>query len=327
MKWAWAWAVGGAIGLLASCGGKSESDSGAGGSAGVGGVGGSAGVGSTAGSGGVPQDSGVDVAPPDAPPPPGQNILFEVSFENYAWGKKLKGIFITVDGSVWSYDFFANDAGGMPPAVVYPATETEIRARYGPAPLKIGSILPNVVLEQFAWVPSTAGGVLLRQMSCADAGDVTSIGYLFDEATARYTPVILGRGGDQSAKNTAPKADDLVAWLAQYANLPVPCAFNGEACTGATCPTPAPTCPKGQLPSVAGGCWSKCVSLDHCLAVTDCSQCPGGTVCATGADSSVHCLQSVCASTDACTCPFTPPCAGGPAFCTSTGPMRVTCGP
>lgn len=327
MKWAW-WVLA-TVGLFAACGGQSENDAATGGSGGASGSGGAAGTGGggAAGTGGVVDDGGPDVAPPDAPPPQGQNILFEVSYENYAWGKKLNGVFVTVDGGVWSYDFYAGDAGGQPPAVVYPATETEIRARYGPNPVKTGSIPPSELLAQFAWVPSTASGVLLRQMACADAGSLTSIGYLFDAATARYTPVILGVGGDVSAKNTAPKAADLVAWLGKYAKLDAPCAFKGEACTGATCPAPAPSCPKGQLPSVAGGCWSACVSIDHCLAVTDCSQCPGGMVCATGPEGSVHCLQSYCASTDACSCPFTPPCAGGPAFCTTTGSMRVKCGP
>ena len=314
-----------ATALVGACGGQSSGDGSTGGSAGVGGSAGTGGVGA-AGSGGVVHDSGVDAAPSDAAPPPGQKILFEVTYENYAWGKNLKGVFITADGKVWSYDFYAGDAGGLPPAVVYPATETELRARYGTDPVNTGSVPLAELFAHFAWVQSTAGGVLLRQMSCADAGDTTSIGYLFDEATARYQPVILGREGDQSAKNLAPKAADLVAWLAPYAKLPTTCPFQGEVCTGASCPAPAPSCPTHQVPKVVGGCWSSCVAIDRCLAVTDCAQCPAGMVCATAADGSAHCLQTICASADACACPFTPPCAGGAAFCTNTGPMRVKCG-
>ena len=296
-----------------ACGGRSENSPAAGG----------AGDSGVAGSG----NGGADTGAPDVKPPPGQQILFEVSYENYAWQPSLKGIFITADGSVYSYDYFAGDAGTQPPAVVYPATEQELRARYGQSPKKTGSVPVSELYAHFAKVAAAAGGVLLRQNLCADAGESTSVGYLYDAASARYSPVILGMDGDQAGLNLAPEAAELVKWLSQYApSGGGSCTFMGHECSGATCGSPAPSCPQGQLPSVANSCWSDCVNANQCFAVSDCSQCPGGTVCATAKDGTKHCLQSNCQSTDACSCPFTPPCAGGSAFCTSTGPLRVTCG-
>jgi len=317
-----AWWIG-SVGLLLACGGQSESSPAAGGSGGAAGSGG-AGAGGT---GGAPSDAGADVVPSDAgPPPPGQSILFEVSYQNFAWQPTLKGVFITADGGVWSYDYFAGDAGTTPPTVVFPATEQELRARYGPSPTQTGSIPVGELFARFAEVKAAASGVLLRQHACDDAGERTSLGYLFDAATDRYDPVILGQDGDLAALNLAPQAAGLVAWLSQYVPSVASCKFEGKACTGATCPAPAPSCPKGQLPSVVGGCWSSCVNVDQCLSVGDCSQCGGGMACAVATDGSSHCLMSNCASADACTCPFTPPCAGGEAFCQSTGFLQVKCG-
>jgi hypothetical protein len=310
---------------IAGCGGQAESSPAGGGSGGTGGTGGSY-DGGSGGTGNAPSDSGLDTTPADVTLPPGQNILFEVSYENFAWQPSLNGVFITSDGSVYSYDFFAGDAGAQPPAVVYPATEQEIRARYGDNPVKTGTIPLVELAAEFSQVSATASGVLLRQYLCADAGESTALGYLFDEATARYSPVILGVDGDQSALNLAPEAAGLVAWLSQYLALGGSCAFTGKECGGATCGTPAPSCPSDQLPSVVDGCWSICVPSGECLSVSDCSQCADGAVCATAKDGSSHCLMSNCASADACTCPFMPPCAGGSAYCTSTGPLRVTCG-
>ncbi len=321
------------LSVTVACGGRSTSSTSTGGTGGGAGVdsGGSAGTsdGGPAGTGNVPGDSGVDSTAPDAKPPPGQQILFEVSYQNFAWQPTLRGVFITADGSVYSYDYFAGDAGGQPPAVTYPATEQEIRSRYGQNPKKTGSVPLDELYAHFAEVEPAASGVLLRQYLCADAGTRSSVGYLYDPATARYTQVILGMDGDQAGLNTSPQAADLVKWLAKYSSSPTGggCAFVSHECSGATCGSPAPSCPNNQLPSVTNSCWSKCVNADQCLSVSDCSQCPGGMVCATAQDGSKHCLMSNCQSSDACSCPFMPPCAGGSAFCTSTGFLRVTCGP
>ncbi len=286
---------------------------------------GAAGSGGTAGSGNASGDSGVDTGTSDARPAPSQDILFEVMYENYAWGANLSGVFITADGSIYSYDYYAFAPDASPPSVLYPATEQELRARYG-TPKKTGSIPLSELYAHYAQVPGAAGGVLLRQFLCDDAGEITNIGYLYDEATALYSPVILGVEGDQAALNLAPQAASLLTWLSQYSSLGGSCTFISAECSGASCGMPAPSCPSHQRPSVVNGCWSDCVSSSSCLSVNDCSECGGGAVCATAQDGSKHCLQSICASTDACSCPFTPPCAGGSAFCTNTGPLQVRCG-
>ncbi len=316
--------------LAAGCGGRADGDGqGAGGSGGAD----DAGVGG-AGTGGSGNSTPIDAGPPDvgvsdAGPPPGQNILFEVSYENYAWGAKLNGVFITVDGAVYSYDYFASsDAGTTIPAVIFPATEDELRARYGSSPTQIGSVPMGELLAKFALIQPAASGVLLSEYACADAGETSYLGYLYDVATARYSRVIFGVDGDHASKSTAPVAGELVSWLKQVGAVPSFCEFMGVQCTGAMCNSPPPACPSGQVASVVNDCWGECVQVNRCLEVTDCSVCGGGGIaCAISTTGSHHCLPMYCASTDVCACPFAPPCAGGEDYCSNTGSLEVHCGP
>lgn len=260
------------------------------------------------------------------PPPAGQHILFEVSYENYAWQASLSGVFITADGSVYRYDYFSGRSDASAPTINYPATEQQLRTRYGTNPKKIASLPLSQLRAHFAEVAGAADGVLLQQSNCADAGEVTFMGYRFDSATARYSPVILGVNGDQAARNLAPEAASLVAWLSSYLPNSAMCQFNSFNCTGATCSTPAPSCPSLERPSVVNGCWSSCVSADRCVSVSGCSECGAGDVCVTGQDGTTHCLRSNCQSADPCSCAVMPPCAGGSAYCTNLGPLHVRCG-
>jgi hypothetical protein len=51
---------------------------------------------------------------------------------------------------------------------------------------------------------------------------------------------------------------------------------DGATCDGydATCDTPPPLCPEGQLPSIAGDCWGDCVPLETCRCEYN-WECPG----------------------------------------------------
>ena len=318
--------------LAVGCGGRAEGNSGQGGAGGVtAGAGGggnhtaTGGVGGAAGGGTRPDAGPLDAGLPDAKPPPGQEILFEVSYENYAWSSALEGVFITADGSVYSFDYFDSADGGYGPTVIFPATEEELRSRYG-VPKQTGSIPLDELMAHFALVEPAASGVLLQEYSCADAGETSFLGYLYDEATAQYTRVILEIDGDFAAKNTSPAAAPLVSWLSQFAEQ-VYCELTTVQCTGVICSSLPPSCPSGQLPRVVDGCWGECVSVSRCLEVPDCNACGGGGMaCATSTTGSHHCIPMYCANADACACAHAPPCAGGESYCTNTGNFEVRCG-
>jgi hypothetical protein len=312
--------------LIASCGGKaelSESSAGSAGDAGSGGTtGGSGGAtggsgGATSGGSGGPAGTGGQATGGSGgttiAPPPDQSILFEVSNENYAWGATLQGIFITVEGDVFSYDFYeGNPSGEMPPPAFQHMTEEELRKRWGAIKGPIAKVPVDDLLTWHASLGSIAQGILLRDWVCADAGDRTYLGYLYDPSTKQYSRVVAGVDGDLPARNLALEADGLVAWLADVLGSGRYCEFQGVECTGASCNTPSPACEPGQVPSVVNGCWGACVPVNRCLQVHDCSSC-GGPVCATSGAQTYHCLFNYCAGPP-CQCP-TNPCGGGADVC------------
>jgi hypothetical protein len=297
-------------------GGTTATGGSGGGSAGTGGTeaGGSGGTGGTAIDGGVGGSGGA--------PAPGQEILFEVSYENYAWGAQLNGIFITNDGSVFQYDYFASDGGTPPPAYQH-ATEPELRARWGTVTGPVAQVPVEVVEAQFAVVESVARGVLLTSDLCDDAGELTYLGYLYDSASATYSRVVAGIDGDMAAKNLASGAEGLVSWLAGIHGGGGFCTFMAAECTGAVCAQTPPACSSGFVPSVVNGCWGDCVPVTRCLEVADCSWCDG--VCATSELGSRHCSSNFCSGPGPCECGYSP-CGGGADFCAAESGVAVTCG-
>jgi len=77
-----------------------------------------------------PDASGLDAAPPLEPtvPTPGQEILFEIRYENHAWGYEASGVFINRNGEVYTYDASDVDPGDST-QVFAGMTEDEISAR------------------------------------------------------------------------------------------------------------------------------------------------------------------------------------------------------
>jgi hypothetical protein len=74
-----------------------------------------------------------------------------------------------------------------------------------------------------------------------------------------------------------------------------------------TCKAAKPECAAGQMPSVVDSCWGPCIEVGQCRDVTDCSDCPSGTVCVTNNDSPgafVQCAEvgASCAETPTCDC-------------------------
>jgi hypothetical protein len=162
-----------------------------------------------------------------AGPAPGQEILFEVSYKNYAWGPRNNGVFITKDGSVFEYDFYPPDAGTAttPPPPPMNLTDPKLLALWRAVTGLVAQLPVEVVKTHFAAVQSAARGVLLYSGGCYDAGELTYLGYLYEPKTATYSRVVLGMYGDRAAKNLAPCADGVVRWLATVRDHGELCAF------------------------------------------------------------------------------------------------------
>jgi hypothetical protein len=246
-------------------------------------------------------------------PAAGQQYVFEVTYFFMHWGPALEGIFVTADGTVYAYDYFADasDAGApypgfdplSPPG---PVPASELAARYGASPRQIGTIAPEDLQARLASVADAQAGVLLQSIPCRDAGEATFLAWVYDTTNATYSPVILGVDGDVAMRNTAGAAVALVDWL-------------------------------GPLYVTAGGRWA--TWTDDCRleatelgAVSDCGECPADNACIADCAGGYHCqkfwFEVECPSGSdplSCACLGAQVCAAGSAWCRGTPTTGLTC--
>ncbi|MEZ4220502.1 MAG: hypothetical protein R3B13_06180 [Polyangiaceae bacterium] len=96
-----------------------------------------------------------------------------------------------------------------------------------------------------------------------------------------------------------------------------------------TCKVAIPDCPKGQVPSVEGNCWGKCVDILQCATESDCSNCSNG-FCAKYESfvQEYRCVMpSLQCSALACSCLADYFCVGAWSSCSESpsGPQKITC--
>ena len=264
---------------------------------------------------------------PDAVvPPAGQRILFEGSYVNYAWQPSVSGFYVTGDGTVFAYDYYASAPpdSGHPYTEYGPGmTEQQITGKYGAASTAIGKLDAQELYERLGGVASARDGVLLMQSMCADAGDMRYVGYLYDPASSTYTLALLGANGDRAVKNTAPEAQQLVDWLKSLgagASGGEFCEFLTRRCDLPLCPD-ANACPQGQVPTsdTPNGCAESCASPSLCEQVSSCEVCSAAKeACFRDQGGNSHCVRWVpgCPYGEVdCSCGGDSICAGGKAYC------------
>jgi len=267
------------------------------------------------------------------PPAEGQKILFEMSYVNYAWAPMVTGFYVTIDGSVFKYDFYGSspDAGDPFISLVPGMTEEQVTGKYGASPVLVTKIDTGVLLQRFALVGAARTGTLLSQYLCADAGEARFVAYLFDPATSSYTPVMLGSNGDHATKNTAPEADELVKWLGTLG--PVEgvdfCEYRTLSCDKELCDG-TPACTTGEQPigQPEEACFDDCASPPSCEHVASCAICAaGGSDCVVDQLGLAHCMYKAYGCDDhlTCECAGDQICAGGKPFCQGDAVNGLRC--
>lgn len=272
------------------------------------------------------RDSAIDTAF-DAPlPPVGQKLLFEAGYQNYAWGFTFSGVYVNAAGEVWSYEYPQSGPSTPPPLPSLHAgmTEAEITGKYASNPKLVATLSKDAVLAMYKLVSLAETGMMLRQSSCADAGERVFVAWRYDAASNTYSPVQLGASGDNTARNTVAAGGQLVDWLAQVGSLPndfcnppalVACA--GSACKPASCPN------AWQTPA----CDGSCVDPTRCATVGRCDLCRSSTSCLVDADGGDHCSYVPGCSSGAvgCECGGDAICAGGKAWCRGASATGFRC--
>ncbi len=282
----------------------------------------------------VPSCGGKSVTPSQADasvitPAEGQRILFEETRVSGGWGGSsttLKGLFITSDGEVFSYEDSYNTTAGQPlpdTKVFAGMTESQLTAKHGANPHLITTVESAALLQKFSLVAGASRGTLLSQSACADFGDDRFFGYFYDLETSTYTPVPLGTNGDLAIRNTAPEGSALMSWIRSLGGQTgeASCEYRVDDCSKPSCPNAGP-CGDNLIPVARDGesCASYCGAPSSCSEVASCSECNTySPTCVIDQSGKHHCLSWYvgCESLDSisCACAGEHLCAGGADLC------------
>jgi len=141
----------------------------------------------------------------------GQDVYFEVSYMNMAWGKQFKGFLIDKDGKIRTYD---------KPAKWNSVTEkTELSAAQMKENVANTVVSDKVVSatelkENIAKANDAVSGTLSKPTSGgADRGTTSYYVYRFDAAKLTYVPILLSQTGDWEIANQNKSAVEISAWL------------------------------------------------------------------------------------------------------------------
>lgn len=144
-------------------------------------------------------------------PGPDQVVLFQVEYNNHAWGYQHSGIMIDSSGLVRSFSLPKNwhlpDSAGF---------LSESLMNENISQLNTGSfyVNKNELRDHFNKIWKISEGVLSKPKNTAyDSGETDYSGYLFDATNKRYKQVLIKRFGDWSVENSAPEAEDVYKWL------------------------------------------------------------------------------------------------------------------
>ncbi|NLF97755.1 MAG: hypothetical protein GX569_13540 [Candidatus Riflebacteria bacterium] len=140
-------------------------------------------------------------------------ILFQKSYENYAWEATFSGILVDSDGKVFSFNFPA-EALGPKPVIVKPETAADLKAYYARYTRLLKTVDAAELAQMVALIPEVAAassGPLLD--NARDAGQKLWLAYQVDNDTGVFKTIKLREDGDSVQESLSPKAVTLINWL------------------------------------------------------------------------------------------------------------------
>jgi len=157
-------------------------------------------------------DSGKSAPPPQVPP--GQEVLFEVAHENFAWGYFHRGKYVNSEGEIWGFSYAPSDSAWRPADSDKP-TLSELSDKYSHNPQLIGQIDGPTLQAMKARIGAASLGELTAwERRCADFGELRFWAYLSSDDTV-YAAIPLRVAGDRSRRNLSDDATLLFEWLHQ----------------------------------------------------------------------------------------------------------------
>lgn len=149
------------------------------------------------------------LAQPQAP----GTILFQKSYENYAWEATFSGILVDSDGKVFSFNFPSAALGPMA-VTVAPKTSDELKVYFARYTRLLKTVDAAELAQMAALIPEVAAASSTPlQDNKRDAGQKLWLAYQVDNETGVFKTVKLQEDGDSVQESLSPKAKILVDWL------------------------------------------------------------------------------------------------------------------
>ncbi len=142
-----------------------------------------------------------------------QQILFEVEYENYAWGHQHHGIYINNEGEVFQYNYDQNDTIWQDNQDGF-YTEKELLEKFQPNKQVVDTLDRSTVMDKQQLIPLLMNAGYSDTTSAgADQGAMRYIAYQYITYTNQYRQIVLEQDGDWEYKLTSSEADELTDWL------------------------------------------------------------------------------------------------------------------
>ena len=146
-----------------------------------------------------------------------QEILFDVTYTNFAWGYRLSGFYIDRRGDVYSFSRGPDDERWQPHDWDH-ISEQDLRDKYSINKDRLGTIDRGTLTSMVDMVGQASVGEMTDRVNrCNDFGGRTWAAYVQDPNTGEYEKIRLYQSGDWAQRNKSSAAATLFEWLRDVA--------------------------------------------------------------------------------------------------------------
>jgi len=151
-------------------------------------------------------------------PPTSQEILFECSYSNYAWGLVHQGFFIDNKGKIWTYSQYPDggylsDIGWNFPDSLNNISEQALMENLRKTTVRDTLIDQNTLKKYSNKIYLVKEDDYTENHGGCDGGVAVYACYRYDENTKNYHHVILSTTGDWIKINNDTNAKQISDWL------------------------------------------------------------------------------------------------------------------
>jgi hypothetical protein len=144
-------------------------------------------------------------------PPAEDSPLFEVEYQNYAWGPQWNGFYVDRQGRVYRYDLGLSRNPAYADSVMTPQ---QLAAKYDHLRMLVKTLPDGEATAKYELVAQAAAGSYTDEQGvCADAGGLRYSAWIYDAGDGKYHRLLLHLRGDIAQANRSAAATALFHWL------------------------------------------------------------------------------------------------------------------